>query len=67
MRLATQLIGPNGSRWWVWEYDEARPRDLDAADLRARYAVKRLVGVFASLPEAEQQLAHPLEQGQNHE
>ena len=36
----------------VWEYDTARPRNVNAVDPRARYAVKACVGSFPSLEAA---------------
>ena len=37
----------------VWEYDESRPRNLEAEDPRARFAVKRFLGNFPTFEQAK--------------
>lgn len=54
MRLITPMISHTGHKSYdVWEYDETRPRMLDAVDRRAHYAVSALVGSFRDLATAE--------------
>lgn len=51
--LISAAEAPNVREWWVWEYDLTKPRNLEAADVRQHYAVKRLVGVCKTRAEAE--------------
>lgn len=55
MKLITPMtdLQTGRDRYAVWEYDEDRPRNPDAADPRQRYAVKGLVGSFKTLSDAE--------------
>lgn len=55
MKVITPLadMGSHRARYAVWEYDESRPRNLEAADPRKRFAVKRFIGSFSTLAEAE--------------
>lgn len=54
MKLITPVtdLAAGRGRYQVWEYDTARPRNLEADDPRARYAVKGLVGNYRTLAEA---------------
>lgn len=36
----------------VWEYDLERPRNLNSADPRRRFAVKGLLGCFSGMSDA---------------
>jgi hypothetical protein len=54
MKLITPMTDLQTGRhnYAVWEYDESKPRNLEADDPRQRYAVKRFVGSFKTLTEA---------------
>jgi hypothetical protein len=55
MKVITPVtdLATGRSRYQVWEYDEGRARNVNAVDPRARYAVSRLVGSFATMAEAK--------------
>jgi hypothetical protein len=54
MLIVTPSSDQRGNRSYaVWEYDTSRPRNPSAADPRARYAAKGIIGVFSSLSAAQ--------------
>lgn len=56
MKLITPMRFPMTglTEYAVWEYDETKPRFPEAADMRLHYAVKKFVGNYRKLKDAEE-------------
>ena len=60
MRLITPMTLPRTGKtiFAVWEYDETKPRNLEATDIRQRYTVKAFIDYYKTRKEAEASAAN---------